>query len=79
MLSVGYVSDLQLIDNSCNQEPLETELLVQVEYDMDEQGSCDKFVAASITSLLSTRSGVARYREHGTQEGTDWVCGIRAF
>ena len=38
MLSVDYVSDLQLIDNSSNQEPLETELLAQVEYDMDEQG-----------------------------------------
>ena len=79
MLFIDYVSDLHLIDNSLNQEPLETELLVQVEYDMDEQGMYHKPVAASTTSLLSTRSGVARYREHGTQEGTDWVCGIRAF
>ena len=79
MLFIDYVSDLHLIDNSLNQEPLETELLVQVEYDMDEQGMYHKPVAASTTSLLSTRSGVARYREHGTQEGTDWVCGIRTF
>ena len=65
-----FLSEMLVILSTLFLEPLERELAVQVEYDMDEQGAfMDEHWGMSFTKI-SSRYGVARQREWRTQEGT---------
>jgi len=60
-------------------EPLERELAVQVEYDMDEQGKFVRRGSDSPSTNFLSRYGVARQREHRTQEGAGGSSVLRDF
>ena len=54
-------------------EPIESELKIQVEYDMDEQGELAEAFSMQLSDYFA-RSSMARCHQYREEEGPVWTC-----